>query len=735
MFLNLWSPSGRHDKAMQDKAAFAPTSPPRPPLSPITQIPIFNKMKRKHGESSPSSPLLNAPPSKKRLETMSHVELPAFGSQSVNQSAAKSSEESAAPSTSSQTSHGISLGKTQSSMQELAAMSSPVTPTDPPLQGISPDQGSRKPDSRKPRQPVSKAVLRQTIESQFALEILLKHKELRLIDQELGKCQVALEQLRRCQVIPYPALSWSTENALNVADGSGSSHANRATNAPPWGIAEGPYTRHYQRWLLQDSAFDESFVDIQAPRSGSKTLPERATRGSKSEKSPIASISRSQRGTSTRLKALPHGYPETKEEKGPMIVKRSSDGHMVKLVCLDCRRSNFNSAQGFINHCRIAHARQFLSHDAAIEASGEEIDAETDVVAEPSGGRATASAGLVHPLIRSAHLIRSTTSESTPAATPSSRKKKKAIAGDEKPSPSTATPEILSQPPETPSTLPEPRMAEVNKAPHQLFQPSPQTPYLSAMLARIGKGGNLNDIVNDAKTRPEISFDDLSDSEDDVEEEETSQDAAVIHSRSTRGILRGGRLPSPVNTAHTTSRQTASGCDGSVDTPPGPEILSTTPQHPPYPSPFSLGHHDETQSSMLDIQTPLNLSPNTTDPHPAPSLVSDDGDHETTHTDSEGACSGDEDESAHHYLDTEVMEHDSMDLEGAAQLRLESSNHKQNHPSHPSPTAARRPRVSPAYRSEPDKDEGRDGETHVSFASPPRSQRRSSMRTNVSPKQ
>ena len=38
--------------------------------------------------------------------------------------------------------------------------------------------------------------VRDAIESQFSLEILLKHDELRLINQELAKCQAALEQLR-----------------------------------------------------------------------------------------------------------------------------------------------------------------------------------------------------------------------------------------------------------------------------------------------------------------------------------------------------------------------------------------------------------------------------------------------------------------------------------------------------------------------------------------------------------
>ena len=51
---------------------------------------------------------------------------------------------------------------------------------------------------------VDPSQVREAIESQFSLEILLKHNELRLINQELAKCQVGLEQLRRCHLIPYP---------------------------------------------------------------------------------------------------------------------------------------------------------------------------------------------------------------------------------------------------------------------------------------------------------------------------------------------------------------------------------------------------------------------------------------------------------------------------------------------------------------------------------------------------
>lgn len=56
----------------------------------------------------------------------------------------------------------------------------------------------------------SKSYLRRrrtqnVIQQQINLEILLKRNEVRLIDHELTNCRTALEHLRRCTEIPYPA--------------------------------------------------------------------------------------------------------------------------------------------------------------------------------------------------------------------------------------------------------------------------------------------------------------------------------------------------------------------------------------------------------------------------------------------------------------------------------------------------------------------------------------------------
>src|SRR6202012_1151402 len=52
--------------------------------------------------------------------------------------------------------------------------------------------------------PMNKDVLRAIIEAEINHAILFKHNELRLIEQEIAKCQTGLEQIRRCQLIPFP---------------------------------------------------------------------------------------------------------------------------------------------------------------------------------------------------------------------------------------------------------------------------------------------------------------------------------------------------------------------------------------------------------------------------------------------------------------------------------------------------------------------------------------------------
>ena len=563
---------------------------------------------------------------------------------------------------------------------------------------------------------ISLDILKQTIEYEFSLELLLKHRELRLIDQEIAKCQIALEQLRRCQIIPYPVMLSKSEDIQAVASGSGPPLENTVPHPSPWGIMEGPYTRHYARWLLPDPAFDPNTIDSNPLQAG-KVGSERMTRGSVSERTHGMVSGRTHRGSSnSRLQALSHGYPEPREEKGPLVLKRSADGRMVKLVCTDCRRDNFNSAQGFINHCRIAHNRGYSSHEAAALACGVEVENDTDgpsgVVESPAA--TSAKAGLVHPLIRS--LIKAPSPPWNLSPFSSRRKDLAALQG--KAGGSVKSPIIAA---ETSSTSCAGRLSRnLHQSDSSPFVPSPQTPHLSALFARIGHGGDLNEMVDQAKTRVDtFQLDQFSeDDEDHDEEEDVVQNP---NGRSTRGVF-GGAGPSrrpgtcsapleriPSNRSIPVSRKFN----------PSPNISPSIMYDSPYadapaPLPPSQGHQINTP--IIDTSTTINLSPNTIESHPAPSLISDDdGDeYENTHSESESPSLVEDDGDGGRFLDFEVEDHGEQidDLGGGDSPSLGlAKNVKPHSPGVRRSSALRSPtaiRAGPSVRHE----------RHVSFASP-----------------
>ena len=557
--------------------------------------------------------------------------------------------------------------------------------------------------------------LKQTIEAQFSLEILLKHRELRLIDQELAKCQIALEQLRRCQLIPYPSLSSNLEDMQAVSSGSGPTFENRVPHPPPWGILDGPYSRHYAKWLIPDSAFDANVTEApKTPKISGKALLDRSTRGSVSEKGNSLGNLRSQRGSaSARLQALPHGYPEPKEEKGPMVLRRSTDGQMVKLVCLDCCRDNFNSAQGFINHCRIAHNRGFASHDSAAIACGEEVELNNagGIVGEPSVPN-SAMAGLVHPLIRSAHLTHSTPAIPMPVPT----RKMSTLVSTALNDPSDAHLSVIS--------LSSPGSGcDVSKS----FTPSSQTPHLSAFFAKTGRGGDLDEMVTQATTKPDIDIDAHSSSEDeklDHQAENQPESPIASHNLGVRGVIRGGRLPARA-VMSPAPLERSPGIKG-IRASRKPESIPSIIPNATYSSQFSLlGSDASTQQihgsrSTLLVSSPvLNLSPSAIESHPAPSLISDDDgdDYENMHSESESPSSAEDDGEGDHYLGIEVEEHDDEigALEGSTSTDLSLATAGKPH----SPTARR----SSALRSPAAIRPGNANDRHVSFASPGRRQR------------
>lgn len=531
--------------------------------------------------------------------------------------------------------------------------------------------------------------LRETLEAQLSLETLLKHNELRLIDQEMAKCQVALEQLRRCSEIPYPGsqvagMSSSLSNGTGLVvypPGNGPVPPSPA----PWGVTDGPYTRHYAKWLLPDSRFDGGFVDPathggqatavpgMVPSAGlQQPLEGRSTRANPNDNGALMGAMRPQRGSGSgsKLQALPNGYPAPKERAGPMIIRRKSDGVMVKLVCLDCRRDNFSSTQGFINHCRIAHNRNFASHDAAAVASGEpvEFDEAGAVVSESKPETPitpTTTPGYVHPLVRSAHVIEPSQSSSaagSPAAAQSAATPRKSSGSDRNSVSSVETPRnntiSIGPSPEKRGTP-----ATANKNASSSFLASPDTPHLSSLMQHHGVGVDLGKLVGEAKDTVDLGA--YSSANEDDEEDSDNEEHLPPPSTLTAGTseVRPGRQPMRTVGESSSSQQVQS--LNSQKSPEPLDSLKTTPVQPgpSYISPYMPSANAEEHADGMDM---ANLSPNTVESNQAPSLVSDDDDDDDGEagSDSESPSSGssdagDEADRAFSHIDVEDADNDT----------------------------------------------------------------------------
>lgn len=172
--------------------------------------------------------------------------------------------------------------------------------------------------------------LRRVIEQQFDLEILLKHRELRTIEDRIAQVHTLMVQMRKLH------------DRGEVVGGE-----------PP------DFVHRYAHYLKE--------------RAGEP--PAQETPSVVYEPVALEPPSRRIRHPTAKL-ASNGGYIG----RGTVMqcIYRRPDGILVRLVCQDCDRSNFGSTQGFINHCRISHARDYGSHDQAAVACGVEIDEQDD---------------------------------------------------------------------------------------------------------------------------------------------------------------------------------------------------------------------------------------------------------------------------------------------------------------------------------------------------------------------
>jgi hypothetical protein len=504
------------------------------------------------------------------------------------------------------------------------------------------------------------------------MEILLKHQELRVIEQELAKCQVALEQLRRCKLIPYPTENSTPESQLHISNGTGpvleSNKLYKPANPAPWGVTDGPYTRHYAKWLIPDRQFDGSNYEETPVFDYSRAGQEgRSTRNSFPDTA--YGNKRPHRGNAgSKLQSLSSGYPPPKEKSGPLIIRRSTDGKMVKLLCIDCGRGDFSSAQGFINHCRIAHKRGFESHDQAALECGQELgaDEQAGVVAPAPETKVVAATPttLVHPLILSA--------------------------------PSNVLPRGNANRTTVP-VVKAPKLVEIPDFPG--LTKSDKTPNLSKFLNRMKVGVDLQEMVEDAAEMVDYKFssDEESDSSSEDEDEPVlptlskPRDSRLDYPSETGDdrprspFLGGVRMParsgmSPAPLARPSSSKGLDSMNGGrKPTPALGSSLSGMSPRPHYAVPValsvtptshgqsSLNHQHSHDLSMMEPE----LSPNTIESQNAPSLVSDDDDFSAhSRSESESPSDGGEGDD-----EDDIVEIDSMlDASGSADEEIPHKN-------------------------------------------------------------
>lgn len=656
MFRLPWSSEAPGDRIMEKSAFHKPRSVPvveltpflhklkrRAPDSPDSASPksahVVKKWKNAHGEVKPVSvdgvkperPLqpdglpqaVHVKPQLPPTPTTASISPPTLSTPAPAPVAASPPSEAAIP------------------LEPSVSASVPVQPSRDEQSSLSVQDGAASQKKASPDMRNRRDELVMTIEAQFSHEILLKHNELRLIEQELAKCQVALEQLRRCQIIPYPGATGFSED---VSRGVGPALRpkpgyTKPEYATPYGVMDGPYTRHYARWLIQDPRFD-SVPDVPAasPYGYGPYMEGRTTRGSFAEHSGFKPrTSRTSNGL--KLHALGESVaPAPKPD--PLLHKRSTDGQWVRLYCAACKHSNFSNTQGFLNHCRIKHNQVFKSHDAAAIACGVPVDPnEVGPTAPPAEPAATpavqtpvsAGATLVHPLIKADP---STLAKRLPPRQITIPATKPRAGGFQ--TPVTSTPGVAGTPSDY---FASPRTGGFAQTPGRQqtpFVPSPQTPYMSQLLQQRGFPGNLQKLVETARTKVDVESVEVS---SDDEQESAGRRTGNKGARTSNAPL--SRLP-----ARPTSKKSGN-LDSARITPLDATAVSQR----------------GSQRGAIAV-SPVELSPNTIESNPG--LVSD---HEDDDDDDDARSVPHLDREGDHFMDDAVVVEDGSDGEARKRVR------------------------------------------------------------------
>jgi ADA HAT complex component 1 len=373
------------DPSGDEKAMF-----PKMRQPPVVDMSLLSKLKRKRADSPTFEPLSGFDHSKRLKLTDADTNLSLPGTRQMDSHINIKMPE---PKSHDFANHGLHHSTATAPLLTPDASFATTAPSAKPKQHMETNDKPEVLEATKGSQ------LQDILEHQFNIEILLKHRELQLIEQELAKCQTALEQLRRCEVIPYPgacglseSLSSGTGPALKAQPGFTQPQA-----PAPWGVTDGPYTRHYARWLLNDPTFDSlPFSQVMPALDNYAIQPEgRSTRNSGAGIGKTGR-SRSHRDSFGNLNSALPNYPaQSRGKQGPLVIRRLADNLFVKLICNNCQRGDFSSVQGFLNHCRIAHKVDYKSHEAAALDCGKPLEEdETHLIPQ---GAPTAAPGAPKP--------------------------------------------------------------------------------------------------------------------------------------------------------------------------------------------------------------------------------------------------------------------------------------------------------------------------------------------------
>lgn len=584
----------------------APAAYAKPWSPPMVEIPVVNMLKRKRTSSEetpgPSRPHLDR---QQRSDDSKVRVTPTADTPAPSQLSAREAH----PTSALGKAHEL---KAQPNCPQVLSSTTAHSAADLPQNSMEPSADPKRPHSVDDASPLQQieatsepemglSRLQQVIENEFNMQILMKHDELRLIEQELAKCQIALEQLRRVELRPFPGANDVSED---ISSGTGPAVAPMFGGVYPshpasYGVTDGPYTHHYQQWLLHHPLFDHAPPQMSVNAETFGHSVNRSTRtGSSTRKSVSKGFVFPGRPADT-LQSIPN-YPAapTKDKTASLILKRSTDNQYVKLICNDCLRGNFSSIQGFLNHCRIAHKVDYKSHDAAAVDCGRLLD-EHEVAnipleiqnapaTKPATQRASIASStpcqsLVHPL--------NAVSDSPSVSRAASRK---------------------SQPLIPARSL---NASVASKTNERTLVRSSQIPRLSAHFAKYKLGGDLAAAAASAKQKIELGAD------DDMLSPHTSEKSSPLESPpSGQGFSIDGRASMTLMPTSTQRPLSRKGYRQPASQRPRPSPLAPTPNS-------SVVKQED--SEMLDSPqfNSSTLSPQTVDGNPG--LVSDheDDDH------------------------------------------------------------------------------------------------------------